>query len=215
VKKVTLSRVADVIFWTQMAAAIIFGVAQVIRMTSSVEGLTLTVFIFNLTFTALNLVLALRAHQEQASRETKRARWIYVMGTITYSSFIAVMLFKADTLWDQRDTIAATAVFIGASIVLIRYRFKIAKPMVRGWLALAMKSIPQLILAWKVWNVGGAGLSPTMVVIFHYLTLSRLFQITIIVREAGWDKNRVALAVSETGNELSWIIVTIAWLIKG
>jgi hypothetical protein len=214
VNKVNISRVANVVFWTQMAAAIIFAVAQVIRMMSSVEGLTITVFLFNLTFVILNLALAVRADQVQASRETKRAKWVYVIGTITYFMFIFVMIAKAETLWDKRDTIASTAVLIGVSIVLIRFRFQVALPMVCGWLALAMKAIPQLILAWKVWHVGGAGLSPIMMVMFHYLTLSRIFQISLIVKEAGWDKNRIALAVSEIGNELSWVIVTAVWLIR-
>lgn len=213
-KQQHLSRVADIVFWTQMLAAVAFAVAQVIKMTISVEGLTLTVFLFNLVFCILNLVLAMRAHQVQASKETRRARWIYVMGTITYLSFIAAMFLSAETLWDRRDTITATAVAIGAAAVLIRFRFQVALPMVRGWLALTMKATPQLILAWKVWSVGGGGLSAVMVVMFHYLTLSRLFQIWLIVREAGWDKNRIALAVSETGNELSWGLVTAAWLIR-
>jgi hypothetical protein len=213
VRKETLAKIADYVFWTQMVAAVLFGVRQVSKMTVSVEGLTITSFACNLTFCILNLVLALRAHKVQPSKETSRAKWIYITGIFNYSALVMMMVMVAPRLWDYRDTITMGVVLIGAALVLIRFNFQVAQPMVRGWLALALKGLPQIILAWKVWTDGGDGLDPVMVVVFHYLTLSRLFQIWIIVREAGWDKNRIALATSEIGNELTWCLVTIAWLV--
>jgi len=33
----------------------------------------------------------------------------------------------------------------------------------------------------------------------------------IAIREAGWDQNRAGSFLSEVTNELSWVVVTIAW----
>jgi hypothetical protein len=31
------------------------------------------------------------------------------------------------------------------------------------------------------------------------------------IREAGWDRNRLAAALSEMANEATWLLVTAAW----
>jgi hypothetical protein len=170
-------------------------------------------FLCNFAFAALNLALAVRAHQAQPSIETLRARAIYVIGTATYVVFVGIMVAVAETLWDRRDDATVAIVGLGLIAVLAIYRRDYGNPFVRGWLALAMKALPQVVLAWKILVVGGNGLSLVMVVMFHYLTLSRIFQVWLAIREAGWDRNRRAMALSEIGNEATWCLVTAAWLI--
>jgi len=52
------------------------------------------------------------------------------------------------------------------------------------------------------------------VIVGHFTILVRLGQIYFLVKEAGWDKNRVWLAISETANEISWGVATIAWVVS-
>lgn len=84
--------------------------------------------------------------------------------------------------------------------------------MVKGLFGVAYKSIPQVLLAWKFLAEGGSGTPGPSVVLGHATISIRLGQIYFMVKEAGWDRNRFWLAVSESANELSWIIATLAWL---
>ena len=72
--------------------------------------------------------------------------------------------------------------------------------------------MPQLLLAWKFLAEGASGTPLTSVIVGHATILIRLGQIYFMVREAGFDRNRVWLAVSEVSNEVSWIVATAAWL---
>ncbi len=85
--------------------------------------------------------------------------------------------------------------------------------MVKAFFAIAYKSVPQVLLAWKFLAEGASGTPGLSIIVGHATILVRLGQIYFMVREAGLDRNRVWLAVSETANELSWVIATIAWLI--
>ena len=85
-------------------------------------------------------------------------------------------------------------------------------PMVKGFFAIAYKSVPQVLLAWKFLAEGAGGTPAISVWVGHATILIRLGQIYFMVREAGWDKYRIWLAVSATANEVSWIVATIAWL---
>jgi hypothetical protein len=82
----------------------------------------------------------------------------------------------------------------------------------RGWLAVSFKAVPQIVLAWSISIHGGAGLALGAVVSGHITILSRLAQLSMAIREAGWDQNRVGSFISEVPNELSWIAVTLAWV---
>ena len=59
---------------------------------------------------------------------------------------------------------------------------------------------------------GGDGISAVAVWAANATALIRIGQLGIAVREAGWDRARKGLALSEATSELTWIIVTVAWL---
>jgi hypothetical protein len=46
----------------------------------------------------------------------------------------------------------------------------------------------------------------------HIAILTRLGQLWFALREAGWDRNRLGAATSEVANEITWLLVTLAWL---
>jgi hypothetical protein len=84
---------------------------------------------------------------------------------------------------------------------------------IRGYLAVFFKGVPQLTLAVNILMVGGAGVSVFGILTGHITICSRLGQLVMSLREAGWDRNRKGSLISEIANEGSWIVVTIAWFV--
>jgi hypothetical protein len=85
-------------------------------------------------------------------------------------------------------------------------------PLLKGVVSLILKVVPQLIMAYKIYEVGGQGLSTVTLIVFHILTLLRIYKVWETKREMTSEKNRTGLLLSEIGNEISWIVVTIVWI---
>lgn len=170
-------------------------------------------FIFAFLYVSMNLTLGIGAHKAHASAVTKQILVVLVMGVIVYFVLSLILAIKAETAWDSQDNLT-TLVVAGLSLGNLAYsRYRglgFLDPMIRGNYSLIFKSVPQLLLAYKISQYGGAGLGMTFIVVFHVMTLARLFQISQSIYEAGWDRNRIGLAISEVGNEISWTLVTIA-----
>jgi hypothetical protein len=118
--------------------------------------------------------------------------------------------------WNAKDTATLTiAALLTAAVLVVGgiWKLSLADPMMKALFAIAYKSIPQVLLAWKFLAEGATGTPGLSVVVGHATILIRLGQIYFMIREAGWDRSRFWLAVSETANEVSWVIVTIAWLV--
>lgn len=210
-KKVT----GDLIFWFLLICAIIFGVSQFVRMLSSTQGVSTSAYLFTWISVSLNAYLALKAHKAQKSTMTFQVVGIQVLGVAIYAAFIGVVVIKGNNVWDNKDYLTTLLVIFGLTGTLLiagRQHLSWRDPLVRGYLSLFFKAVPQFVMAYKVYTIGGAGLSGVMMVTFHILTLTRIIQVAITVREAGWDRNRRGLLISESGNEISWLFVTAAWL---
>jgi hypothetical protein len=48
----------------------------------------------------------------------------------------------------------------------------------------------------------------------NFSILIRLALLAFAIAEAGWDRNRKGAAMSEFSNEISWLLVTLAWLLR-
>jgi hypothetical protein len=121
-------------------------------------------------------------------------------------------------LWDIKDTL--TAAVVGSAVLLTwlqarRLGLKITDPLVSGFLAVWFVGLPQITLTYKVFSVGGAGLAGGMILAGHIGIMTRLGQLWFAIREAGWDRNRQGAALSEIANEVTWLLVTLAWLKTG
>jgi hypothetical protein len=92
-------------------------------------------------------------------------------------------------------------------------RLPFTDPMVSGFLAVCFIGLPQLTLAYKIFTEGGAGMAGAMLLAGHIGIMTRLGQLWFAIREAGWDRNRRGAVLSETANEVTWILVTVAWLV--
>ncbi len=202
---------ADSLFVVHLVATIVFGSAQFRRILRTTKGLSVTWFLFWEGFLVLNLVLALEAHSLQPSRVTLQAVVSYLLWTIMVTADLGILLWRWPG-WKQSDTI--TAVLGGAGIVVIPLialasNRGIGDPMVKGWLAVFCKAIPQLLLAYEIWTARGGGPPHATIAAGHITVLTRLGQLGFSIAEAGWDQNRIASAFSETLNEFTWIVVTI------
>jgi hypothetical protein len=86
-------------------------------------------------------------------------------------------------------------------------------PLVSGFLAVCYVGLPQLTLTYKIFTEGGAGMAGAMLLAGHIGIMTRLGQLWYAINEAGWDRNRLGAALSEIANEVTWILVTVAWLV--
>jgi hypothetical protein len=181
------------------------------------QGVNISWFASWLAFLVLNLALAVRAHANQASRVTRQTIMTYSAWTFVVLANLSVMLWRGSHVWDGTDTATSLLVAAGlAATLLAAYPLGLGlgDPMVQGYLAVSFKAIPTLALAYKIFLMGGGGLSPVAVVTGHITVLARLGELWFSIKEAGWDRNRLGSAMSELANEGSWTVATLAWLIR-
>lgn len=207
---------AEALFWVQVTLALVFTVSQIVRMLSSTQGVSTSTFICSTIAVGISLALAFKAHWAEPSRVTLQIVVISTMGVLTYTSFVVVIAIWGDQpFWDRKDTANVTLAGIGTGLALLLIRAQqlpLSSPWAKCYLGIALKVGPQLVLAYKVAVVGGDGLSWVMVTCFHVLTLIRVGLTGLAVWEAPRERNRYALFIYETANELSWVLVSIVWL---
>lgn len=209
--------IADLLFGVQIVFGLISGGSQFIRMLTTARGVNVSWFVLWEIFLGLNLILAFRAHRNQPSRVTTQTIASYLLWVVVIGANTAVMFIRNTGTWDATDTRTTLLVAVGvlATLAISKSRsLQISDPLVRGVLALFFKAIPQLALAYKISQVGGAGLAGWMILAGHVTILTRLGQLWFSLKEAGWDRNRKGSAISELANEGSWLVATLAWLIS-
>lgn len=208
--------IGDVFFYVQIFSALGFGVTQGILMMTTTEGVSVTWLLFWGVFLLINLSLSIRAHQVQPSRITRQTVVTYAIWTIMILLDTAIYAAQDSVIWSAVDTWTAAIALTGIGVTVVigsRRKLAVTDPLVRGYLAVFFKGVPQLTLAYNIVVVGGSGVSVFGILTGHITICSRLGQILMSLREAGWDRNRRGSAISEIANEGSWIVVTIAWFV--
>ena len=204
----------DALFLFQLGFALAFGIGQFAQLLSSSQGVSVSWFGAWQIFLLLNLWLAVNAHKALPSRLSRQVLVIYVSLSLMVASNLGVMFVRGTGVWTELDTLSAAIAVAGVIATLLVGRFDLSNPLVKGWLAVFFKAMPQVILAWSIWRYGGEGISWIAVIAGHVMILTRLGQLVFSVREAGWDKNRIGLLISEGSNELSWMLATAVWLVR-
>jgi hypothetical protein len=203
----------DGLYWLQLVGAVVIGIVQLHHMLSvSTQGLSTSAYLFTTIFVLINLFLALASHRAHPTKITRQTVIIYIAGVAIYSSWLVVLLLSKNP-WDSNDFVvtALVSLAVGATAVYAGVKeISLLDPVVKGVSALWMRAIPHLFLAWKLYDQGSTGMSVVTVILFHVLTLSRIFQI-FRNRKTAWDRNKTGLAIAEIGNEISWCAVTVAW----
>ncbi|MBI2065046.1 MAG: hypothetical protein HYT62_03285 [Candidatus Yanofskybacteria bacterium] len=207
--------IADLLFGVQIVGALVFCGAYFLRSLHDVTGSSLVQFGLVATYLLFHLALGVGAHRASPSRVTRQTIATYAIWFVLISAIISAAATNPAYRWNERETTQLLTAAVLTVIVLAAtaiQRRKLSDPMVKASFAIAYKSVPQVLLAWKFLAEGASGTPGLSVVVGHLTILIRLGQIYFMVREAGWDRNRVWLAVSETVNELSWVVATAAWL---
>ncbi len=206
---------ADLFFVLQLGLALLSGGSQFIRMLSTTQGVKISWLASWLAFLVINLALTIRAHFSQPSRVTLQTVLTYSAWTLAIASCLALLLWKGTERWDGKDTTTAVMLGLGVLVTWLAARHRglpLTDPLVHGWLGVCFIGLPQLTLAYKIFTVGGAGLAGGMLLAGHIGITTRLGQLWFAIREAGWDRNRQGAALSEIANEITWLLVTLAWL---
>lgn len=206
---------SDLLFWVQIFFALVFGGGQFIKMLTTTEGVSVTWLIFWEFFNILNLILAYKTDKAEPTRISRQTIRIYQAWTLVIGANIALMFWQGVGIWSERDTYSSILIPIAIAVtvfIALAKRKPLADPMIKGWIAVFCKGIPQLVLAYSIYLYGGEGLWGVAIYTGHVTILTRLTQLTLSrTAETGWDKNRVASLLSEGFNEATWIVVTIIW----
>lgn len=210
----TSRRVADLLFAVQCVAALTMGVSQFLRMRDSVAGVSIAWFLFWVAFLLVNLGLAIRAHRVVATRISRQTITVYLLWTAVCGANLVFLLLAPGARWNLVDTVTASLTLSGVlgAIAFARLRgLPLTDPLVHASFAVFSKAVPQLTLAWNILREGGEGISLVAFTAGHVTICMRLWQIVLSIREAGWDRNRLGMAIGEAANEASWVVATLAW----
>jgi len=208
---------ADFLFVVQIGLAVIFGGSEFLRLLSTSQGVNIFWLASWLAFLLLNLALTLRANLGQPSRVTRQAIGMYALWTLVIGADLVVLLIKGTELWDTRDTVTAMIVGSGLAITcLVAFRMGrgLSDPIVHGVFGVLFIAIPQITLAYTIFTEGGRGLAGTALLASNIAILVRLALLSFAIAEAGWDAHRRGAAMSEFANEISWLLVSLAWLVR-
>ncbi len=207
---------ADLLFVLQIVLALISGSSQFIRLLTTSQGVNVSWLASWLTFLVINLELTLRAHRSRPSRVTLQTVLTYGAWTSVIAANLALLLWRGTETWDGKDTVTAVMVGLGLLLILLYARIRrlgLTDPLVNAGFGMCFIGLPQVTLAYKIFTVGGAGLAGGMLLAGHIGITTRLGQLWFAIREAGWDRNRLGAALSELANEVTWLLVTVAWLV--
>ncbi len=213
--KISKKLAADLFFVLQICLALISGGSQFLRLLTTSQGVNVSWLASWLTFLLINLGLTIRAHRLRPSRVTWQTVLTYGAWTTVIAADLGVLLWMGQELWDYTDMVTLAMVGPGVALVCLwawRRGLGLIDPMVNAGFAMCFIGLPQLTLAYKIFTVGGAGLAGAMLLAGHIGICTRLGQLYFAIREAGWDRNRLAAALSEAANETTWLLVTAAWL---
>ena len=206
--------IADLLFWVQIVLAFVFSVPQFLLLLENTQGQSLSMQIVMLGFLVMSLSLAFGTHRASPSRITRQIIAIYLMWSVFIAGNIGAIFWNGKYCWSVNDSVTMVLAVIGIVVVLVVCRTRntgLDDPMPKGLLAILSKAVPQFMMALKVASEGGAGVPMPTIIVGNITVCLRIGQIWLSIREAGWDKNRVWLLLSETLNEISWATVSIVW----
>ena len=181
-------KLADALFVGQLVGLVVYGISQSNRMLTSVQGVSMSVFLLFWTFVGYLLLLSLRAHRAQPSRITGHILIGHTVGIAMVTGFTALLAWHLMTgvyQWVMNDTLTMAVAIVGSFIVIALGKMRglgPTDPIVRGWLASCCKALPQAFMAWKIGHVGGAGLAATAIWTVHITNAIRLSQLTLSLR---------------------------------
>lgn len=215
--------ISDLLFGVQIVFALWFCWSQCSAMIVSTAGVNVTWFVSWMTFSSFNFALTWQLDRARPSRVTKHLLFSHGLWGSGALVCTGVMVMTGSGLWNNRDWVNVIVVTSGTIVVCCVAKVKhlpvlpFPDPLIKGWLALCFKALPQFVLAINIAVVGnGSGISSGAILLGHITIGIRLIQLSQTIyrmkREGGtYDRNCKGSLLSEIGNEVSWIAVTLIW----
>lgn len=207
--------IADALFVGQLLVMLWFYGSRIHRAFETVRGVNLAEQFSIEVFCLLNLALAVASYRSLPSRVAKQIVVIHIINAVATAG-LGIIWITQGYVWSGNDILTA-CLAVGGSLVTITvgqvYGLPLIDPIIKGWIAVACKAIPHLMLGLKIADEGRDGFPLAALVMGHLLILLRLLQIAIAVRQANaWDRNRIGAAISDGAGEIAWLFVTVMWL---
>lgn len=206
----------DLFFAFQVVMAYFFALPQVFKMFESVQGVTINWLLCADLFVILNLYLMVGVHKKSRSRQSLQTLLIYANWVVLVTPMVIITFFRC--AWGRQDTLVASLIAGAAIIVFSWGHFSgrgLIDPVIRGLLVGLFRVVPHLYLSYCIIQAGsGSGIATKTVVAANITATARIITLYLAGRKTGWDKGLVASILSEIGNEASWMIVTLIWLVR-
>ncbi len=210
-----MERFARSLFWLQIVLAWAYSVPQAWRLIGNTQSITVTFYLLMFLFILFNLSLSINAFLVDHKESSKRIVWIYANWTLLVGLLLAIVSWKG--VWKNTDNIVLILAFVATiSVLVIGYKMNLSyrDSIIRGILACIYKGGPQLYLAYCIiQNHGASDLAPLAVWVANSTALLRIYQISFSIRQSGWTRDLLGLVISESGNEITWMLVTVIWLL--
>ena len=206
-----------VLFWSQILVALGFGAPQIMHAMGPVDGTSLSNFVLNSIYFLFLVLLGWNSHKRKPTPTSLPSVivclvWLAIMaGVAIATGFNPEYEFSRN---DIRTTEAAILLIWMAAIVVCYKGTPLGHPAVKGFLALAAKSLPQAMMAIKVLQEGGSGISGLFILAGLLSIGLRLVQLNVQWRETKTGEgNLFWMIVADAGNIITWIGVSVAWAI--
>lgn len=206
----------DIMFVVGLFTAPISCGAQIVRTLSTTNGASLAQYVaFTVSF-LIGLSLALDSRRESPGRIITQQVFLFAAWSIGGIALLATVLLCGTYRWTSTDTLISILASVG---IVMSFVWVVAKktsfkdPAIRAWIGISLKAVPQFLLVPKILSEGGAGLTGAFIFFGHVSILMRLVPLFISMQVEGIDRNKYWLVAAEVLNEISWLAVTVVWLV--
>lgn len=207
-------RTTDSIFVVGLLSAIFWCGAQASRANTSIAGVSLAQYVaFCLGF-AVQFALAVSARRQNVGRIITQMLWLFGSWTVCSSILILFVMMGTNYQWSVLDTTIAKLSVTGLVVIAICARISrrsLTDAAVKAWVNIVLKSIPQFLLAVKVWHEGPGGITAVAIVLGTVSIATRLIPMSGLLRKGGATRDEKWLWVTDVVNLASWLTVTAIW----
>jgi|GEM_PF-2791393 len=187
----------------------------------SLFGLGLLYLVFSIVNLTGAVTSAVSGFKQDADKETQARSlvqlFVIMAGMFVLNVAVLVVYVVKGTTMTPLDTTSLVIDFLLVLALTIFYGPKqsFKHPVARGWLAIAGKTVPQIVMAWLFFTHPNLsyGLALLTLLGINALSFLRFLPTFKAFRRDKKDIHLRGLMIGETGNFASGLLLTIAWLI--
>ena len=203
-----------------------FCIAQIKQAFVSVEGVSLAQLVAFTGSMILGWWLAYNSRKQQPGRIISQQIAQFATWTTLGLIWVGVLVFEIEEYsWTPFDTVVLTCAIVGfaGSVSWARHHKRpLSHPAIKAWISISLKSMPQLFLAYLIFQEGGGGWKTSTVFAGHVSITMRLIPLSVScirdirkshaeslgarIREVELRKRW--LLVIDVCNSASWWVVT-------